>query len=527
MVYLPEFGAHACAFIEQLAHVKGRWAGTKIKLEPFQVFLVTSLFSWYFLDGRRRYRTAFIQVARKNAKSTLGSGIALYMLCADGEGGADVYAFATKRDQAKIVFGDAQAMARGNKKLLGAYGLKVQHNKILAQNNCTFSPLSSQSKTADGLNVHGAIGDEIHAHRDSSMLDVIDTGTGARNRALIFLITTAGSTANGVGHGQYQYACGVAEGTIHDDRYFPLVYELDNYASVEDGGEYGNTECYVKANPNLGVSVDAKDLSEQVEKGRHDALAAINVRTKHFNQWVSSSSMWLQSDWVDGCGSDASESEHKGSECIMAIDYASRHDCVSICANVRTKDGYRLFFRHLAPEVMIRNQTSPLWAAWVRDGNLIAVPGEVVEHTQVLAAVDQLREFLKVKECAFDRYQFTSAAAMMESEGVNMVEFPQKVATMSEPMKELGALLAPSRRGIKFSCPVFSWMLKNVSCRTDRNGNIYPLKPSDGQKIDGAVACIMTLGRYIWHDVEAQKMAEERKNHDAAIARAVGGFLGA
>ncbi|MCA8291952.1 terminase large subunit [Burkholderia vietnamiensis] len=254
-----------CEFIELLPHTKGRWARTRqsIRLEPWQAFILTTVFGWLHVDsGLRRFRRAYEEVARKNAKSTKSSGIALYLFAADGEPGAEVYSAATTRDQAKIVFDDARAMALREPDMCAALGVEILQHQLLTDDGSKFLPLSAEGSTLDGLNVHGGVIDELHAHKTRAVFDVIDSGTGARDQSLLWLITTAGSDLTGICYEQRTHVTKILEGVFVDETFFGIIFTLD------DGDDWSDPSVWIKANPNLGVSVFVDDMEMGKRLGR-------------------------------------------------------------------------------------------------------------------------------------------------------------------------------------------------------------------------------------------------------------------
>ena len=244
-----------CAFIERLPHVKGPLAGEPIKLEPWQVFILTTVFGWVKPDGKRRFRRSYIEVPRGNAKSTLSSAVGLYMLAADGEGGAEVYSLATTRDQARIVFGDAQTMARKSPGFRSRFGVGVgAHNIHVLSSGSKFEALSAEGSTLDGLNIHFGCVDELHAHKTRTVYDVVETGTGKRDNSLLWVITTAGANRAGICYESRTFVTKLLEGLFGDDSQFGIIYGLD------DTDDWTTEEALIKANPNWGISVRSEVL---------------------------------------------------------------------------------------------------------------------------------------------------------------------------------------------------------------------------------------------------------------------------
>jgi len=251
-VFNTEKANRVCNFIQNLPHIKGEWAnrGETITLQPWQCFLLCNVFGWvHCKTGFRRFRTAYCEVPRKNAKSTLSSGVGLYMLTADNEQGAEVYSAATTRDQAKIVFEDAKAMARKAKGFSQHYGINVNVRNInrLATSS-KFEPLSADAHTLDGLNIHCAIVDELHAHPTRKVYDVLETGTGSRAQSLLFLITTAGSDRAGICYEQREYVTKILQGIVEDDTYWGIIYTIDEGTQKRESGRkkrYGKRQTRI------------------------------------------------------------------------------------------------------------------------------------------------------------------------------------------------------------------------------------------------------------------------------------------
>ena len=245
-----------CAFIERLPHVKGPLAGEPIALEPWQAFILTTVFGWVRSDGKRRFRRSYIEVPRGNAKSTLSSAVALYMLTADREGGAEVYSLATTRDQARIVFGDAQTMARRSPGFRNRFGVEVgAHNLHVLSTGSKFEALSAEGSTLDGLNIHFGCIDELHAHKTRTVYDVVETGTGKRDNSLLWVITTAGSNRAGICYEVRTFVTKLLDGVFEDDSQFGIIYGLD------DGDDWTTESALIKANPNWGISVRPEVLA--------------------------------------------------------------------------------------------------------------------------------------------------------------------------------------------------------------------------------------------------------------------------
>jgi phage terminase large subunit-like protein len=283
---IPRRRAHAIEFFGFLRHSKGEWAGQTFALAPWQAFLVGSLFGWKRSDGLRRFRTAYCAVPRKNGKSTLSAGIGLYLLVADGEHGAEIYSAATSRDQARIVFDEAKRMVASSPALKRRVGSLINNLHVVATAS-RFMPLSSDSSTMDGLNVHGAIIDELHAHRTRNVVDVLETATGARRQPLLFEITTAGYDRHSICFEHQDYSIKVLEGTVLDDSWFAFV------AAADEGDDWTDRKVWRKANPNFGLSVKEDDLARKAEKAVALPGAQNAFRRMHLNEWTEQAERWI------------------------------------------------------------------------------------------------------------------------------------------------------------------------------------------------------------------------------------------
>lgn len=506
----PDKAEHICRFIELLPHTKGKWAGSKIQLEQWQIFILTTVFGWYNrTTGYRRYRTVYIEVPRKNAKSTLTSGVALYMLTADGEAGAEIYSAATTRDQARIVFDDAKKMAAAEPGFRHRFGVKVlAHSIYEIINDSRFTPLSAEGSTLDGLNIHFASVDELHAHKTRAVYDVIETGTGARAQSIIWNITTAGSDRSGICYEQRGYVVGLLNDVLHrhdglgypikgnrheDDTYFGIIYTID------DEDDWADESTWAKANPNIGVSVYLDDIRRLAAKAIKVSSARANFLTKRLNVWVNAATAWMDMRAWDACGDpELNPDDHADDRCIIALDLASK---VDIAAKMRLftrridgKQHYYAYGTHYVPEDKATDEANSQYAGWVEDGWLIATPGNVIDFDLI---EDDIRADLarhNVDEVPYDPWQATQLANNMQKVGAPMVELRQTVQNFSEPMKELEAAVLEGRFHHNGD-PVLTWMVSNVVAWRDAKDNIYPRKEREENKIDGAVAIIMAISR--------------------------------
>ena len=484
-----------CAFIERLPHVKGPLAGESITLEPWQIFILSTVFGWVKSDGKRRYRRSYIEVPRGNAKSTLSSAVALYMLAADGEGGAEVYSLATTRDQARIVFGDAQTMARRSAGFRSRFAVNVgAHNMHVLASGSKFEALSAEGSTLDGLNIHFGCVDELHAHKTRTVYDVVETGTGKRDNSLLWVITTAGSNRAGICYEARTFVTKLLNGVFEDDTQFGIVYGLD------DGDDWTTENALVKANPNWGISVRPEILGPLQAKAMQLPSAVNNFKTKHLNEWVNADTAWMDMRAWDTCGDSSLDIEaFTGQPCWVGLDLASKTDIAALMLmfqHPEISDAYVVFGKYYLPEDTVQAAGNSQYPGWMRTGRLTVTPGNVIDFGWIEADLLDLVLRFAVQAVAFDPFQATQLSTRMLAEGLPMIEVRPTVLNFSEPMKTLEALVL-QRKLVHDGDPVLTWMASNVVAHLDAKDNIYPRKERAENKIDGIVALIMALSRAI------------------------------
>lgn len=504
-VWRPEKAEHVCRFIELLPHIKGEWAGRKLELEPWQVFILTTVFGWYRKNGRRRFRTAYVEVPRKNAKSTLSSGVALYMLTADGEAGAEVYSAATTRDQARIVFDDAKQMATLEPGFRQRFGVKVlAHSIFEVINNGRFVPLSAEGSTLDGLNIHFAVVDELHAHKTRAVYDVLETGTGARAQSLLWNITTAGDNRAGICYEQRSYVTGIlnsvmrrhdglgypVKGTIaEDDTYFGIIYTID------DKDDWADEKCWAKANPNYNVSIYPDDIKRLAEKAERVMGARNNFLTKRLNVWVNAAAAWMDMRQWDKCNAAIDLASFAGCPCWIGMDLAEKRDIAAIVAVVEREGRYYVFPRFYLSDDIIEEGSNSQYEGWREAGYLLGNPGNVTDFDRIADDLRAWCEHFDVREIPFDPALTRYFATKLLEEGLPLVEMRQAPMTFTSAITELENFVAEGK--IVFDGnPVMTWMASNVVIRESRfNGLKHPGKERDENKIDGIVALLMALAR--------------------------------
>lgn len=496
-----------CTFIELCHHIKGPLAsqGQTIRLEPWQVFILTTVFGWLDRKGHRRFRRVYIEVPRGNGKSALSSPVGLYMLALDGEEGAEVYSAATTRDQARIVFRMAQAMARKMPKFCRRFGVEVPAQSITQiRSNSTFQALSADGHSLDGLNIHLAVIDELHAHKTRDVYDVLETGLGKRPQSLLWVITTAGANKHGICYEVRDYAVKLLSGSIKDaasEATFAIVYTID------EGDDPFEEATLRKANPNWGVSVDPTIVMQTAAKAKQVSTARANFLTKHLDVWVdANSALFDTAAWRRCEDKTLVEEAFSADESVTALDLASKID---IAAKVnlyrrRMPDGFHfwVFPKFYLPQSAIEESRHPMYRGWEMQGDLTATAGETIDFAVIEDEIRLEVPGRTIRAVVADPWQANYLVTNLQRDGLPAEEFRQMVANMSEATKTLDALMREGRIHHPGNA-VLNWMIGNVVGHYDAKENVYPRKELPGNKIDGAVALIMALGWFLKEQAEA------------------------
>lgn len=477
-------------------HYQGDLAGTFIDLEPWQCFADANLFGWIRADGTRRFRISYEDVGRKNGKTTRLAAAGNFYLIGDNESGAQVYSAATKKEQAREIFDSSKAMVEESPELNKI--CDAQEHKILFKRS-KFVPLSKDSGKMDGFNVHAGLVDELHAHPNSKMWDVLRSAMGARKQPILRAITTAGFDQNSYCYSRRRYCIQVLERAFEDDAFFGIIYTLDRPEEWQDESQW------IKSNPNLGVSVDLDDLRSQCEEAKHLPTAKVEFLTKRLNLWVYGEKAWMPMEKWRTCRIDFDslgqwheefESDLKGKECFGGLDLASVEDMCSFRLVFPRPNGGRLTIgRAYLPQAALerRLKKGDNTLEQYRDsGHLTVTPGEVVDYEWIKKDVLYACDLFDVKGIAFDRWNSSQLVTDLMEEGVEMIKFGQGFGSMSSPMKELLRLTLTGK--IQYNDPLLTWAVSNVVADTNPADDIKPAKDKVSEKIDPAVALIMAIG---------------------------------
>ncbi|MEG7934977.1 terminase large subunit [Bacillus mobilis] len=489
---------HVIEFIENFCkHSKGKWGGKAIELEFWQkAFLAASFGFVHKIDGTRKYREVLLIVARKNGKSTIASGIGLYLQVADGEPGAEIYAVATKLDQAKLVWLDAKRMVKKSPVLLKR--IKPLVRELNADfNDSTFKPLGSDSETLDGLNVHGAMMDEIHAWKDKNLYDVIVDGTSAREQPMIFMITTAGTIRESVYDMKYEEAEMLLNGLddpdgYKDDRFLPIIYELDKRE------EWTDQTKWAKANPGLGTIKKTDQLETKVNKAKANSLLVKNLLTKDFNIRETSTEAWLTFEQLNNKATFDIE-KVKPSYGIGGCDLSSTTDLTAAKVIFMLPNDPHVYVLQMywLPEDLLEQRSKEdkiPYNLWAEQGLLRTTPGNSVHYKFITQWFLEVRDELGIyiPWIGYDRW--SAKYWVEEMEGYfgkeAMIPVAQGKQTLSSPMKLLGADLESKLVNYNNNS-IDKWCLSNTAIDIDKNLNIQPNKTNNQRRrIDGTAALL-------------------------------------
>lgn len=485
-------------FINCLKHTKGRWRGQPFELLPWQEKIIRDVFGTVKENGYRQYNTAYVEIPKKNGKSELAAGVALYMTCGDNEWGAEVYGCASDRQQASIVFDVAVDMVDQCPALKKRIKPVMSVKRLVYQpTNSFYQVLSAEAYTKHGLNVHAVIFDELHSQPNRELFDVMTKGSGdARTQPLFFLITTAGTDRHSVCFEQHQKAEDIILGRKIDHTFYPVIY------GAADEADWTSEKVWYDANPSLGYTIDIEKVRNACLSARDNPAEENVFRQLRLNQWVKQSTRWMQMEKWDACGFPVDERELLGRECFGGLDLSSTTDITALVLVFppRTEDEkYILLPYFWIPEenmrLRVRRDHVP-YDVWEQQGFLKTTEGNVIHYGFIEKFIEELGTKYNIKEIAFDRWGAVQMVQNLEGFGFTVVPFGQGFKDMSPPSKELMKLTLEQRLA-HGGHPVLRWMMDNIFVRTDPAGNIKPDKEKSTEKIDGAVATVMALDRAI------------------------------
>lgn len=484
-----------CEFFRRyLRHTKGKQhAGKAFDLDPWQRWIVQAIFGWKRADGLRVYRVVYLEVPRKNGKTTLAAGIALYMTFCDNEPVGEVYSAANDKRQAAICFNEAKRM-RANSEPLRSRSLPYKFSIVVPKSGASYEVLSSEAATKDGLNASCFIFDELHKLKGRDLHDVLHTSTGARAQPLEFNITTAGVDRHSLCYQYHEHAIKVRDGIIEDDEFLGIIFAADKDDPIDDPA------TWAKANPGIGISVGEDYLRKEAERAKTMPAYENTFRRLHLNQWTEQVTRWLRmTDW-DECRAEFSFADLAGRTCYAGLDLAKVNDLTAlslyfppIAADEKPKLVW--FFWCPADDIAGRTRRDRVpYEVWRRDGLITATEGNATDFDFVEARIVELAGQVVIKELAYDRTFAGEIIQHLQEEGLNLVEFGQGFLSMAAPTAELERLVI-GQLVEHDGNPIARWNASNVAVRQDPAGNKKPDKEKSTERIDGIVASIMAIGR--------------------------------
>lgn len=484
-------------FYEMLPHIKGsKWAGRGLKmaLEDWQCFTECNIFGWKRCDNnKRRFRLTYERIPRKNGKSMKAACRGLYMLCCDGEHGAEIYAGATTEKQAFEVYKPAWLMVQKLPELRDHFGVELTGN---AKNPGAMYVLDDLSKfetvignPGDGASPHMAIVDEYHEHDSDALVDTMQTGMGAREQPLLSIVTTAGSNLGGPCYALEQDMQNILKRSSVDETVFAVMWGLDDKDAWDD------PENLKKANPNYGVSIFPEFLLAQLAQAKRTASKQNSFRTKHLNEWVGAKTAWMNmSAWARQTKKMNME-EFKSCPCRVSVDLSSKKDAVAIDITFKKDEHFYSFKKFFCPdETVLENDK---YQEFLTSGELETTEGAMTDYETVENYLIELAKNFNVLDFSFDEWQADYMMVRLAKINIKVIKYPIRVKFITDPMKTLEALVLDGRYwhdGNKMN----TWMFGNVSSKEDIRGNVFPNKASKDErcKIDGAVTAIMSIGRW-------------------------------
>lgn len=501
-------------FISMLPHVKGKWAKNRetIRLELWQSFFLSMIFGWvHKATGHRRFREAYIEVCRKNGKTLIAACIGLYMLTMDGEEGAEVFCGASTENQALEVFRPAKLMAERAEGFAAELGVGINASNLHVSDTASrFEPVIGNP--GDGASPHCAIVDEFHEHKSPAQYDTFETGMGSREQPLLLVITTAGSNLAGPCYDKRDQVTKVLGGQFKNEELFGIIYTTDK------DDDWTDFSVWEKANPNFGVSVLEPYLRKQHRTAMQRASKQNSIRCKHLNQWVNAGVAYLDMPAWDRCEEETlTLDDFEGEECWVGIDLAAKIDVAALVLLFERDEYYYTFPIFYLPEVQAEGEDRAHYAGWAKEGHIKLTPGvridfDLIEEDLIgdeEAGTKGLAHRFDIIAVAHDPWNAVQFCSHMLDEGLPMVEVPQTVNHLSEPLKELEAIiLADTFR--HDGNPVLTWMASNTVARVDKKDNVFPYKERAGSKIDGIIALIMALKMATSEAVSAKSVYEER-----------------
>jgi phage terminase large subunit-like protein len=469
--------------------------GTPFILTAWEQFIVGSLFGWKKADGYRRFQIAFIEIGKGNGKTPLVAGILLYLMVADGERGAQCYTAATSREQADLCFQDAVKMVDASPALSARVqksGIKKVFNLAHLASGSFLRPISSERKGLDGKRVQGAALDEVHEHPSAVAVDKIRAGTKGRRQPMIIEITNSGFDRTSVCWNHHEYSLKIVEGTLKDDGWFAYVCQLDTKDKWTD------PKVWIKANPNLGVSIKPEYLEALVREATGMPSKQNIVKRLNFCVWTKSGEVFIPTEMWDKCRGKYTEKELEGRDAVGGLDLSKARDFAAFVALFPGKPVRFLPYFWLPEDsaAALGEKSSLPVSDWVERGLLELTPGNVIDFDFIRKRINELANKFRFTEIGYDEHQAQQIAVQLEGDGHTMVPVRQGFLTLNEPTCEVLRLV--KSKGLEHpDNPIMNWMISNIAVKYDAAGNIKIDKEKSSEKVDGPAALVDAMARKI------------------------------
>jgi phage terminase large subunit-like protein len=507
--FRPEAVTQKLDFISQLKHFTGRYSGRKFVLEPWQEFIIANIYGFYRNDGTRRFRTAYLEMARKNGKTSLGSALCLAGLIADNEDAPEILLAANSKDQARIAFRLVSGFAKEydpDELTLRRYRSDINYvseNTQAKKSRGAQEPdgfiktLAADATVLDGYNCSLGIIDEFHSAPDSTVRDVIRSSMGMRDSPLLLTITTAGFDKSLPCYDLRSVCSEIISGLKKDDSFFGIIYTLDT------GDDWKNPDVWIKSNPNLGVTVKQDFLAEQVLQASLNPSDETGVKTKNLNIWCDSSSTWIPDDYIISATSDIKKSDFKDKEVYVGADLSQNVDFTAVSYLYVEGEGETSIFNfytdfYLPEESLHRTNLHAdknLYKQWAGAKYLITTPGNVTDYDYITKDLLDMDKITDLRRICYDRYNSTQWCIQATEAGLRLKPFSQTVGNFNGCTKEFERLILSGRVRINDN-PIVRYCLRNVTLKVDELGNCKPRKDNEKKKIDGVISMLMALGAY-------------------------------
>ena len=489
-------------FISHIRHYTGSHAGKPFILAPWQQFCVAGIYGFYRRsDNTRLTKSVYIEIARKNGKTAFASALALVGLIADNEMNAEVDLAANSREQARIAFTMCKNFARG----LNPKGNRIKpyrNNIEFPETLSTLNVFSADSSRLDGFNAHYALLDEFHAAKDGQLRDVLQSSQGMRDNPINIIITTAGFDKGGPCYETRTVCTEVLHGIKENDSQFSLIFSLD------ESDDWTDENVWIKANPNLGITVRRQFLREQVIKAQNNPSEEVGVKTKNFNVWCDAETVWIPDQYISASSKDFRLTDFKGMDAWVGVDLSSTSDITAIGVMIPDGEKYHFYARYYLPESALKEHRQKImYGEWRRRGLITITPGNVTDYDFILNDLKELSRILNIQRVAYDSWNASQFTIYAEEAGLPMEPYSQALGNFNRPVKEFERLIKGGRV-VLHNNEINRFCFKNVQLKFDHNGNAKPTKASGGssrygglgedlRKIDGVIAMLQPLGVYL------------------------------